>query len=379
MIKIVSHTTIRSDFDLMQSVYRGLLASSRCHFKLFVAGAHLSPEYNTLRHVSSSLGESSICSALTLIESRSAYGQVKSAANYLHSFMDFLHQTPPNLVLIVGDREDALMTALAAAYMRIPSVHLFAGDHAADGHVDNPVRHAISKLANSHFVAHESHRKRLLAIGESDESIYVTGNPGLWKYFEVPLSNEYPRGLGLLPRQYVVIVFHPVADESDHYPDLLQVIVRAVNKLGLVAAVGLPNTDPRAASLNLEGDVVRYGSPDACDFVNMLRGAAALVGNSSLGIIESASVPINCVNVGVRQTGRLGNSNVFYASCDEVEIHRALEQAIHAPLPQANIFGDSSSTQRIVELLVRASPRLFKEKKFDPLGCELHSCGGRQE
>lgn len=367
MIKIVSHTTIRSDFDLMQSIYKSLVASNKCRFKLFVGGAHLSPEYDTFDYVANAVGRENLDTSLTLLESRTNYGQAKSAASYLDAYVEFLHREKPSLVLVVGDREDSLMTSVAASYMRIPSAHFFAGDHAADGHVDNPIRHATSKLTTSHFVTHEDHAKRLVAMGEMKENIYLTGNPGLWKYYETPDNNSFINNLGLSEKGYAIVIFHPVAEEADQYSNILQAIINSVNAQGLIAAVGLPNTDPRINKGQLEGDFISYGSPESADFVNLMRKAAVLVGNSSLGPLESASIPLNCVNVGVRQKGRLANNNVIYVSCNENDISNGIKKAMLAPLPARNVFGDAEATKKIVDVLLGDTSTLCKFKNVDPL------------
>lgn len=184
--KILALSSIRSDYDLMSTLYKRLAAEPDTDFKLLVSGAHLSPAHGySVRHILED-GIPLLSQVETLISSDSRAGRLKTASNLLSGSVDLVKDFAPDAILIAGDREDVLVGAMMGGFLGIPTVHFFGGDHAADGHIDNPVRHATSKLASLHFVSHEEHKQRLLSLGEEPRRIHVTGSLALDKFMDEP-------------------------------------------------------------------------------------------------------------------------------------------------------------------------------------------------
>ena len=181
-MKILALSTIRSDYDLMSGLYKALNDDPDIELKLLIAGAHLTATYGMSLSQVEEDGFDILLKSETLLDSDSPAGRLKSASIMLFGFIDTVAAYKPDLILYAGDREDVIIGALMGGYLSIPTMHFFSGDHAADGHVDNPIRHATTQLSTYHCASVEEHAERLRAIGEPDERISVVGSIALDKF-----------------------------------------------------------------------------------------------------------------------------------------------------------------------------------------------------
>ena len=152
------------------------------------------------------------------------------------------------MIIYAGDREECVVGALLGAYLEIPTVHFYGGDHASDGNVDNAVRHAVSKLSSFHFVAHEEHKRRLLSLGESEERISQIGSVALDRIREheagsvEDLLSKFSLEIG--NRDIALVIYHPIVGEREQGDSILKSILEALEQRGLFAFVSSPNSDP---------------------------------------------------------------------------------------------------------------------------------------
>ena len=172
MKKIIAFTAIRSEYDLLSSLYKLLNADENIDLKLIVSGAHLSKTYGYSVKDIEADGFDILAKIETLIDSDTKASRIKSAAILFQSCIDIIANYNPDLIIFAGDREEVIVASLVGGYLEIPTVHFFGGDHVEDSHIDNPVRHATSKLSSAHFVSTLEHKKRLIAMGEKEERIF---------------------------------------------------------------------------------------------------------------------------------------------------------------------------------------------------------------
>lgn len=211
--RILSFTSIRSDYDLMSGLYKKIHEDPTLELGLIVAGAHLSENYGyTVRYIEKD-GLPIIARIESLIDSNSSSARIKAASILLQNCIHTVEIFNPDVIIFAGDREDAIVAALIGAYLKIATIHFFGGDHASDGNVDNPVRHAASKLASLHFVTHESHVHRLKAIGEPESRIFLVESPALDKF----ISEAWMSKDALLKKfnranwsNYALMIHHPI-------------------------------------------------------------------------------------------------------------------------------------------------------------------------
>ena len=385
MKRILALTSIRSDYDLMSEVYRTLDRDPEFDLSLLVSGAHLSPAFGRTVDFIRQDGFNVLCEIETLISGDSPSSRLKTAAGLLHGAIDLVRHHAPDVILYAGDREDVLVGATLGAFLGIPTVHFFGGDHASDGHVDNPVRHATSKLSTAHFVSLEEHRQRLLRIGEHPDRTFVIGSVALDKFVsEAPLSREETlAGLGAKPHAsdhpLAIVIFHPIETEKAIAPTCLRNTVDRLITEGFHVLLGMPNADPGNAALSNvihqlgeQPEVTHYGSTSRSCFVNLMRHAAVMLGNSSAGILEAATARLPVINIGERQRGRLCGPNVIFSGSDAESIKRSLgtlrdEYFLAGMNDLANPYGDGRSAMRAAALLKSVDFRKMLRKSEDPL------------
>ena len=386
-MKILALTSIRSDYDLMSSVYQRLQDDPSIELKLLVCGAHLSPLYgHTVDNIEAD-GLSILLRLPTLVEGDdSAAARLVSATHMLQGSIDAVGKFAPDLIIYAGDREDVMVGALLGGYLSIPTLHFFGGDHAADGHIDNPLRHAASKLSTVHFVSIEEHKKRLMAIGEPEKRIHVIGSVALDKFVEhkaKPMADIYAQLWISVERQraqHAIVIFHPVAEEIESAGEYIRSITDVLLKRGFFVFVSTPNTDPgnlgivkAMEQLAVYPQVYCYKSLERDTFLSLFKQARLIIGNSSAGILEAASIPIPAINVGRRQQGRLSNENVIFCDADHESIEAAVEKACSNSFAARvaaveNLYGDGKSAARAVELIKTIDFAALLQKKEDPLG-----------
>ena len=383
MKKILGITGIRSDYDLLSSLYRQLADTPGMDCRLLVGGAHLSRSYGHTVDMIIADNVPILARIESLIDGDTVSSRLKTASIFLQGAIDVVAAWAPDLIVYAGDREEVWIGAMLGTYLEIPTVHFYAGDHTLSGHVDNPIRHAVSKLSTAQFVATTEHRDRLIAMGEPPQRVFVVGNLSLDNFVAEPVRPfaDLQQRLGL-PRgehQYAVVLFHPEPSERNVAPQHLRNILESLRDAGIGACIGYPNTDPSNQQLidvieeqRRHPDVFVYRNLDRSDFITLYRNARFLIGNSSSGIIEAASIPLPAINVGLRQRGRAAGSNVVF--CDgDAEAVRAAIRLVEDPAWRSNLgrsgnlYGDGNATQRALQLMTAIDFESLRLKIEDPL------------
>ncbi len=383
MKKILAITTIRSDYDLMSGLYRLLDDDSDIDLKLLVAGAHLSASYGNTVELIKKDGFNILLEIESLIDADSQKSRLKTASIMLQNAVDVVASWKPDLILYAGDREDVLVGGMLGTFLNIPTIHFFGGDHEKDGHADTVIRHATSKLSTFHVVSIEQHKQRLVKMGESECRIYVAGSIALDKFVQHN-SVSHQEVNQLLPKNkqldsYAMVIYHPVDQEKEAAGVIFENILLALKKQGIPAIVSYPNSDPGNHSIiekiaKYEHDPIFwfYKSLDRDTFLSLYKHARLLIGNSSSGILEAASIPLGAVNVGMRQRGRYCGGNVLFCNNGKEDIDNAIEilltkdfQAIVTSMK--NPYGDGNSCHKVYELIKSTDFAKMQKKIEDPL------------
>lgn len=353
----------RADFGLMRHSLLTAASHPALDVAVAVTGMHLQPDYG---HTVDDIAASGLRIAARIpsdVLSRDRAGMARAVGQTLLGLIDVLQAERPDALLLLGDRGEMLAGAIAGLHMGVPAIHIHGGERS--GTVDEPTRHAISKLAALHFCATTQSRERLVAMGEEPERIHVVGAPGL---DDLGAARDVPPEaarsvLGLSPGQpYALVVFHPVVQEAEQAMAQTAALVAGLRAAGAGAefdAVWLaPNAD--AGSGGIEAVLRDQRWPGfrrithlpRAQYLVALRHAAVLAGNSSSGIIEAATFGTPVVNVGARQNLRERNPNTADAPPDAPAIAAAVRAAIgHGPWPTSNVYGDGQAAARIAHLL----------------------------
>lgn len=370
MRKILFVTGIRSEYDILYSVMRAVQDEPDLEVVLVVTGAHLSPMYgNTFTEVKRD-GFPIVACVESLLNTDSRSGRIKSAAIQLSSLIDVFVQQRPDFVVAPMDREEAITVALAGAYMLIPVVHIGGGDTAEDGNIDNAVRHAVTKLSHLHMVTTPRSAQRVIALGEEPWRVHIVGAPGLDRLLQVPdiLESQLWHQLGCNPikRPFAVVIQHSIISDVDQAGEQMRITLESLVKLNLIAFVSYPNSDAGSQSIietieeyakNYPDLLHTYQNLPRTEFVNLLRRAYVLVGNSSCGIVEGPLLSLPVVNIGPRQRGREHADNVQFVDHDPEQIMTAIQRAVYdtdyrqSVARCINPYGDGHTSKRIASIL----------------------------
>ena len=387
MKKILACTSIRSDYDLMSPLYRLFEQDEAIDFKILVSGAHLSPQHGYSVNQIKQDGFQTLLEVETLIGSDSPISRVKSASLLLQNSLETIQRFNPDLMVFAGDREDVLIYAMIGGYLGIPTAHFFAGDHVTDGYIDNPIRHAASKLSSIHFVALPEHKRRLVRMGELAKRVHVTGNIALDRFVNfTPISLlEIQEKLNLDENleKFALLIFHPVTKEKDRVDEYFENILSNLDARKIKTFVSYPNIDPGNQKLisvieryTKNTNFIFYKNLERDLFLSIYKHASFIIGNSSSGICEAASVRIPAINVGLRQTGRYADENVVFCGTEYQQISDALDK-IHtdtfkkAMLNLKNSYGDGKSAPKAYKIIKDCDFKSLVSKEEDPLQVEL--------
>jgi len=379
-MKILALTSIRSEYDLMSSLFHLLHADSEVQLKLLVGGAHNSPSFGMSVNDIKQDGFD-ILQVESLIDGDTKSSRLKSASLLLMSSIDIVNGYAPDLIIYAGDREEVLIGAMLGGYLAVPTAHFFGGDHASDGHIDNPVRHAASKMSTCHFVSTEEHKKRLLSIGEPENRIYQIGSVALDKFYEIEPCDLIQGNISgcTVSKPGALFIFHPVEEEINKIEQIMTEALDALIECGFHIFIGKPNTDFGNSHIrkivdkySMHNDVSVYGNLPRKEFVQLFKSCQLIIGNSSAGLLESASIPIPCINIGNRQRGRFCAENVQFVDADKQSILSALNRLNDKNyqsklIDLTNPYGDGRASKHAYDLIKSINFKQKLKKKEDPL------------
>ena len=383
MKKILAISTIRSDYDLMSSLYRLLDDDAEIEFKLLVAGAHLSATYGNTVELIRKDGFEILAEIESLIDSDSQKARLKTASIMLQNAVDVVASWAPDLILYAGDREDVLVGGMLGTYLNIPTIHFFGGDHEKDGHADTVARHATSKLSTFHVVSIDQHKQRLLKMGEFAHRIFVAGSIALDKFVQ-HRNGTSAEAKKLLPEGkrldgYAMVIYHPVDQEKADAGVCFENILLALKKSGVPAIVSYPNSDPgnhliieKIAQYENDPSFWFYKNLNRETFLSLYKQARFLIGNSSSGILEAASIPLGVINVGLRQKGRFCGDNVLFCDNSKEDIEKSVSEILSNAFQRnlakmTNPYGDGNSCKKVYELIRATDFSKLLKKTDDPL------------
>lgn len=350
----------RADFGLMRSTLQTLRDHLELDLAVIATGMHLSPWYgNTVEEIEAA-GLRIAARVPVPLEPATGATMARNIGTMITAFVDALESERPEVVLLLGDRGEMLAGALAAIHLNIPVAHVHGGERS--GTVDEPVRHAISKLSHLHFAATAEARERLIRMGESPAHVHVTGAPGLDGLTDgdPPPRDEVMRLHGLDPaRPFALMVYHPVLQEAETAARDARDLLETLHGAGLQVLALMPNADAGSEGVRAVLSEAR-GAPDLTvrthlarpAFVAAMAHADLMAGNSSAGIIEAASFGTPVLNVGTRQNLRERNANVLDAPVEAAALAAGVTELLaRGRLAPANVYGDGRAGERIARLL----------------------------
>lgn len=353
-------TGSRADFGLMERTLRRIAGHPRLELGLCVTGMHLSRKYGlTVREVEKS-GLPIRARIPVNLTGASGAEMARGLADMLRGFIKAFQRIRPDIILLLGDRGEMLAGALAAVHLNIHVAHIHGGERS--GTIDESIRHAVSKLAHFHFTATRQARNRLVRMGEDRVRVFCTGAPGLDGLTD-PVSQDRAalcREYGLSPgRAIALVIYHPVVQDAALEGKRMAAVLNGVKRAQAQILCLQPNSDAGGAPIRatIAGFKQKHRMRvvthmGRSDFVAWLAAADVMVGNSSSGIIEAASLGLPVINVGDRQAGRECSGNVTVVPAEAALVSRAVISALATGRRKwRNVYGDGRAGERITTLL----------------------------
>jgi UDP-N-acetylglucosamine 2-epimerase (non-hydrolysing)/GDP/UDP-N,N'-diacetylbacillosamine 2-epimerase (hydrolysing) len=317
-----------------------------------------------------------------LLSSDTPEGVAKSVGLGTIGFAQLFARFRPDILVVLGDRFEMYVAALSALPFKIPVAHIHGGE-LTQGAIDDALRHSMTKLSHLHFASTYEYARRIMQLGEEPWRVVVSGAPGLDNLHTVPLldAQELERRTGIpLDPPPLLVTFHPVALEYEQTTWQVGELLAALEACALPVVFTLPNADTSGRIISRMIERFVETTPQASmianlgtqGYLSMMFHAAAMVGNSSSGIIEAASFKLPVVNIGTRQDGRIRAANVMDVGYERHEIvtaiRKATDPAFRASLADlVNPHGSGHAAAAIVARLkdVMLDDRLMMKRFYD--------------
>ncbi len=363
--KIAVITTSRADYSHLYWPLRDLFAHPQVDLKLIVLGSHLSPEFgHTCREIEKD-GFPIDAKIECLLSSDSDVGMAKTIGVAALSLADCLGQMRPDILLLIADRYEMLAPASVALALRIPIAHIEGGE-ISEGAIDDAVRNALTKMSHIHFTSTFEARRRVIAMDEEEWRVHRAGAPSLdhLRRRTLHTREELESLLKIkLEKPSLLVAYHPVTIARDTVQEAASLFEALASLPGQILFC-YPNADAgsrdliaRARSFVVSRNNSRvFVNLDALTYWSLLRQVDVLLGNSSSGIMETPSLALPTVNVGLRQQGRERARNIIDAAPNAHAILEALRTANSSAFRESlrgmtNPYGDGVASEKIVQVL----------------------------
>ena len=351
--KIVFLTGTRADFGKMRPLINIVKESDEFDYFIFVTGMHTLSKYgNTYVEVQKFLGNEYENYFVFMNQNESTDSDV-ILTNTITGFGNFVKEINPDMIVIHGDRIEALAGSIVGSFNNILVSHIEGGE--ISGTLDELTRHATTKLSHVHFVSNVDAKNRLLQMGENESNIFVIGSPDIevMKSKNLPTYNEVKNYYEIPFDEYSIFIFHPVVSELSLLHEQIKHIIDALIESNRNYIVIYPNNDSGSdiiinefARLANNEHFKIYSSVRFEYFLSMLKNSKLILGNSSVGIRESEIYQIPSIDIGSRQKNRTNHPDIIHVNPQKNEILEAINNAENKTVRCINSFGDGENTSK---------------------------------
>ena len=354
--RVLFLTGTRADYGKIKPLICALQQDPAYEVFVFVCGMHLSEKFGSTYQEVLMDGYQNVYVAFGLTPSQNSCVNLGNTICTLSSYVENVH---PDMIVVHGDRMDALAGAVVGALNNVLVAHIEGGE--LSGTIDESTRHAISKFAHVHFVCNEDAKNRLIQMGEESGRIFVIGSPDIDMMMrnDLPALEDVKQHYGIPFDRYAIFMYHPVTTEYPVIREKIRVVVDAVKESGRNFVVVYPNND-------LGSDVIlaEYGrlandphfkvfpSLRFERFLTLLKNADFIIGNSSAGVREAGIYGVPAIDIGTRQSGRYAPSsqNILHLEEEKAEILAGMER-IDDYRHVTFIYGNGNSTQKFIKAI----------------------------
>ncbi len=357
MKRILFITGTRADYGKIKPLMQEVCKVPNYELHIFVTGMHMLSKYGSTHIELEKDGFKNLYKYINQTESTS---MDLILSNTILGISNYVNEYEVDLIVVHGDRVEALAGAIVGALNNIRVAHIEGGE--VSGTIDESIRHAVSKFSHLHFVANDEAKRRLIQLGEQSGNIYIIGSPDI----DIMLSDKLPSFTEVQHKyeipfsEYGILMYHPVTTEVDNMKLKVKEVVDAILLSNRNYIVIYPNNDNGSRDIleeykRFEGNArIRiYPSVKFEYFLMMLKNCAFIIGNSSAGIREAGIYGVPAIDIGSRQNGRYATSNQGIFHTDEVkdDILQSIQGLPDHKSMEHNAFGDGNSSKRFIDIL----------------------------
>ena len=376
-LKVLAVTGIRSEYDILYPILEKINSDLRFELVVAVSSAHLSDWHDfTINRIISD-GFKIVDKLDSLFMTNRNVQRSKGVGVLTYALSQTVERENPDFLLVVGDREESIATAIVGNYMNKLVAHIGGGDPVF-GNADDPIRMAVSKLAHIHFATTKQYAENLVKMHEDSFRVFFSGNPAYSNIINVPYKSNIEisdfLSFNLINDNYLVLIKHPLSSEENDSYEQMKITLTSLElfcvKHNFKVVGSYPNTDPGSYGIlkaikEFEGKpfIKFYSNIPRDIFVNLMRKATALIGNSSMGILEAPLYKLPVINVGNRQKGRLNAGNVEFVEHNTNDIIQSLNKACFNKEYRQFVsqiispYGDGTASENICNELLKISPK----------------------
>jgi UDP-N-acetylglucosamine 2-epimerase (non-hydrolysing)/GDP/UDP-N,N'-diacetylbacillosamine 2-epimerase (hydrolysing) len=375
--KVCILTATRAEFGLFRPIIEAINRNDNLELVLIVTGTHLLDKYGKSINGIYASGYKVDDTIFSPVLGENRAEMVRNVGEIILGMIDIFGKHSPDIMLLLGDRGEQLAAAIAATYLKVPIAHIHGGD--LSGNVDEPVRHAISKLSHIHFAACQDSANRLAKLGEEEWRIHTTGAPGVDNILSYPIKSKerLQEKYGVsLKQEYALLVQHSIPYKAEFAADQLSKTIQALKEFNIKVIAIFPNSDAGGNQIiqileELRNDTqfTIFKTLPVEDYLSVLKYCTLMIGNSSSGIIEASSFKIPVINVGDRQQGRLRAENVIDVPVNKKRIREAIDIILKGEMRKIlekviSPYGDGRAGPRIAKILsqIDINEKLLRKK-----------------
>jgi UDP-hydrolysing UDP-N-acetyl-D-glucosamine 2-epimerase len=379
--KICVVITARPSYSRIKTALIAMKKHPKIELQIVLAASALLERYGSAHSIIEKDGFKIDAKVYNIIEGENLTSAARTTGIGIVELASVFERLSPDAIVTIADRFETIATAIAASYMNIPLIHIQGGE--VTGNIDEKVRHAITKLADLHLVASPKARERVIKMGEHEESVYLTGCPsidiakGIENEFTIDLFDKY-QGVGNkidINKPFLVVLQHPVTTEYENSRKQVEITLKAIYDTGLPTIWFWPNVDAGSDGTskgirifrekNSSSNIFFLKNMEPHDFLMLLKKSKCLIGNSSVGIRESAYLGVPVINIGSRQSGRERGINVIDVDYDVDQLKLAIKfQLDHGKYEKSFIYGDGNAGDKIAEVIAEAKLTFHKQLSY---------------
>jgi len=355
--KIVFLTGTRADFGKLKPLINKIEESDLFECYVFVTGMHTLSKYGSTFHEVEKQGYKNI---FVYMNQTNTTEIDMILANTIVGFGNFIKEIKPDMIIVHGDRVEALAGAIIGSFNNILVTHIEGGE--ISGTIDELIRHAITKLSHIHFVSNKEAKKRLLQMGELENSIFVIGSPDIdiMKSKELPSIDKAKKRYKIPFDKYSIFIYHPVTTELEKLENDINEVVSAVIKSKRNYIVIYPNNDTGSDIIIKEYE--RFKELDNFKifpsirfeyFLTFLKNSKFIIGNSSVGTRVSEIYGVPSINIGSRQKNRSESKNIINVNNKREEMLDAVFKSENKKIKPVSYFGDGKSSENFYRIITK--------------------------